>query len=189
MTILATRAADGLDRRAFTVTDVERMIEVGVLDRDEKFELIGGEIVPMSPQMMPHVMVKSRMARWFFDHAPASLEVVIGASVVVRASGLFEPDIVLFFSGPTGKGYLGVAEAQMIVEIADTSLTRDLRKAKDYAAARIPELWIVDLQAAQTLVFRTIEGVWTEVAPIPFDQPLEALCAPGAGLLIAPLTK
>lgn len=47
---LTTRAAEGLPRRAFTVADVERMVEVGLIDRDERLEIIGGEIVPMSPK-------------------------------------------------------------------------------------------------------------------------------------------
>ena len=34
-----TRAAEGLDRRAFTVDEVLRMQEIGILDEDEGFEL------------------------------------------------------------------------------------------------------------------------------------------------------
>ncbi len=37
-----TRAAEGLDRRRFTVAEVEEMVEAGILDEDERVELIGG---------------------------------------------------------------------------------------------------------------------------------------------------
>ena len=53
--IFLTRAAEGLDRRGFTFADVEKMTAVGVIDPDEKFELIDGEIVPMNAEAMPHL--------------------------------------------------------------------------------------------------------------------------------------
>lgn len=43
MSMQLTREARGLDRRAFTVDEVERMLEAGILDWDDKFELIGGK--------------------------------------------------------------------------------------------------------------------------------------------------
>ena len=48
-----TRAAEGLSRRRFTVADVEAMVEAGIMDEDERVELVGGELVPMSPKRRP----------------------------------------------------------------------------------------------------------------------------------------
>ena len=42
-----TRAAEGFDRRAFTVDEILRMQDAGIISEDENFELIEGEIVPM----------------------------------------------------------------------------------------------------------------------------------------------
>ena len=39
-----TNAAEGLLRRRFTVAEVEAMVEAGVMDEDERIELIGGEL-------------------------------------------------------------------------------------------------------------------------------------------------
>src|SRR5260370_1453118 len=50
----ATRAAEGLPRRRFTVAEVEAMVEAGVMEEDERVELIGGELVPMSPKGNQH---------------------------------------------------------------------------------------------------------------------------------------
>ena len=44
----STLAAEGLPRRRFTVAEVEAMVAAGVMDEDERVELIGGELVPMS---------------------------------------------------------------------------------------------------------------------------------------------
>jgi hypothetical protein len=59
MNVPVTRAAEGLPRRAFTIADVERMVEVGLISRDERLEIIGGEIVPMSPKGNRHEAIKS----------------------------------------------------------------------------------------------------------------------------------
>ncbi len=53
-----TSAAEGLPRRRFTVAEVEAMVEAGVMEEDERVELIGGELVPMSPKGNQHEVVK-----------------------------------------------------------------------------------------------------------------------------------
>ena len=46
-----------MPRRAWTVAEIEAMVEAGIIDEDERFELIGGEVVPMSPKGARHEMV------------------------------------------------------------------------------------------------------------------------------------
>jgi Uma2 family endonuclease len=55
---MTTTAAEGLPRRRFTVAELEQMVAAGILDEDERVELIGGEIVPMSPKGNQHEIVK-----------------------------------------------------------------------------------------------------------------------------------
>ena len=45
-----TQAAEGMLRRRFTVEELEAMVAAGILGEDERIELIGGEVVPMSPK-------------------------------------------------------------------------------------------------------------------------------------------
>ena len=49
-TPVSTRAAEGLERRVWTVAEIEAMVAAGIIDEDERFELIDGEVVPMSPK-------------------------------------------------------------------------------------------------------------------------------------------
>ena len=63
---LVTTAAEGLPRRRFTVAEVEAMVAAGVMDEDERVELIGGELVPMSPKGNQHEVVKTALLdRWY----------------------------------------------------------------------------------------------------------------------------
>jgi hypothetical protein len=41
-----TQAADGLPRRRWIVAEIEKMSADGYFHDDERFELVGGEIVP-----------------------------------------------------------------------------------------------------------------------------------------------
>ena len=60
-----TMAAEGLPRRRFTVAEVEAMVAAGVMEEDERVELIGGELVPMSPKGNHHEVVKRALVdRW-----------------------------------------------------------------------------------------------------------------------------
>ena len=81
MTVAVTSAAEGFPRRAFTVEDVGRMIDAGVLGEDEKFELIEGEIVMMAAKGIAHERIKSALniavVRALPDHLTVGVEVTL----------------------------------------------------------------------------------------------------------------
>jgi Uma2 family endonuclease len=58
-----TSAAEALPRRRFAVAEVEAMLAAGIMDEDERVELIGGELVPMSPKGNQHEAVKIALLR------------------------------------------------------------------------------------------------------------------------------
>lgn len=53
-----TQAAEGMLRRRFTVAELEEMTVAGIIGEDERIELIGGEVVPMSPKGNHHEALK-----------------------------------------------------------------------------------------------------------------------------------
>ena len=64
--VRVTSAAEGLPRRRFTVAEVEAMVAAGVMEEDERVELIGGELVPMSPKGNQHEVLKTALLRrWY----------------------------------------------------------------------------------------------------------------------------
>lgn len=184
--VFLTRAAEGLDRRGFTLVEVEKMIAAGILDADEKFELIDGEIVPMSPQAMPHMMMRTRIGNWLTRNVPSGLEVVQDATLVLAKKAFLEPDI-LVFRAERGRRYPKPDQALLLVEIADTSRARDLfTKAPRYGAAGVPELWVVELNERVTYVFRGPgTQAWADPAQVSFADPIEALFLPGVQALVA----
>lgn len=153
--------------RTFTIGDVQRMLDVGILAPDEKFELIGGEIVPMSPQQRRHSVMKMRVARWLMSHMRKPLEVGVEMTVRLGETALVEPDVLVTTPQTPGPGYVSIADVILAIEIADTSRDRDLAKADHYRAAGLGELWIVDLRARETLVFRP-DG--TAARTVPFEE-------------------
>ena len=56
-----TSAAEGLPRRRFTVAEVEAMVAAGVMEEDERIELIGGNWFRCRRREFD---MKSSSARW-----------------------------------------------------------------------------------------------------------------------------
>src|SRR5436190_15645127 len=96
MTLAVTSAAGGFPRRAFTVNDIGRMIDAGIIGEDEKFELIEGDIVMMAAKELAHERIKSALtvavARALPDHLTLGVETTLRLTNTV----MLEPDIAVF---------------------------------------------------------------------------------------------
>jgi Uma2 family endonuclease len=151
--ILTTAAAEGLPRRRFTVGDFEAMVAAGILDADERVELIGGELVPMSPKGDWHEDVKVSLVDHWIRHRTD--DTVVAQETAFRPSEFdyFEPDIIIF-PRAVPRGKLEGRDVLLIVEIADSSLQYDMnQKALLYARLGIRELWVIDAMKRATRVF------------------------------------
>ena len=95
MNIAITRAAEGIPRRAFTVDDISRMIEVGVLGPDENFELIEGDLVMMAAKHVGHDKIKNILNRILNRAATDEWFVANEPSLQLAKDILIEPDIAL----------------------------------------------------------------------------------------------
>jgi Uma2 family endonuclease len=186
--IFLTRAAEGLDRRGFTFADVEKMTAAGVIDPDEKFELIDGEIVPMNAQAMPHLLMKGRLGWALKAASPADVDLVQDATVVLGQRTFFDADVLAFRANKANR-YIEPADMLLAVEVADSSRTRDLfTKAPRYGAAGVPELWVVELNETQTYVFRSPgAAAWGEPTIVGFEESLSPLFEPDARIRLSEL--
>jgi Uma2 family endonuclease len=150
---MTTRAAEGLERRLWTVAEIEAMVEAGILDEDERFELIDGEVVPMSPKGIRHEVIKVSLHRYWLKRMSEEFWIAQETTFRLDAKNFLEPDFV-FCAVITKLAELKPSNTLLAVEVADSSLRYDTgRKAKHYAAHGVRELWAVNAKTLQTHVF------------------------------------
>src|SRR4029077_12072443 len=176
-----TSAAEGLPRRRFTVAEVEAMVAGAVMEEDERVELIGGELVPMSPKGNHHEVLKAALLRRWYRAVPDDLDLVPETTFRLSEDTYLEPDVVVY---PRTSGLRGLtgANALLVVEIADSSLRYDIgRKAGLYATFGMRELWVTDAVRLTTRVFREpgIDG-YRNAQDYGPTHDLTPLIAPGA---------
>lgn len=145
-------------RRPFTVDDYHRMGEVGMLAEDERTELLNGEVVHKMPISSRHAGCVKWLAQRLF--AALAGRAVVGVQDPVSLSRRSEPEPDITILRPRDDDYRRShpepADVLLLVEVADTSLAVDRSvKAPLYAAAGIPELWIVDLVGDAIEVYRS----------------------------------
>lgn len=161
-----------------TVEEFRALDLAGALARRRHAELIGGTIVEMSPQQSRHALVNTRLA-FAFDqairHRHLDLATMIGPTVALPPHDAPEPDIVIAHL-PVRDGYLAHADVALLAEVSDTTLRHDLSTKRDlYAAASIPELWVIDMRSAIVHQFwAPQDGVFTQARSCPLSGPLDS---------------
>jgi len=150
-----TQAAEGLPRRRWSVAEIREMMAKGIILEDERFELIGGEVVPMSPKGNRHEVVKQALQQHWFPLTAGSPACLITETTLYISDDEFrEPDF-LFWPRAIPLKNVTAASALLIVEVADSSLGYDLgSKAHAYAALGLPELWVIDANTLVTAIHR-----------------------------------
>ena len=153
-----TQAAEGLPRRRWTVVEIEEMVDRGIIDELERFELIGGEIVPMSPKGARHEMVKIELNRHFQRAIADGLSIAPATTLRLDTDAYVEPDFCVFPRHLVANlRTLDGSAVLLAVEVADSSLAYDLgRKIGVYAAYGVREVWVIN---ANTLVTRIHTGL------------------------------
>ena len=150
-----TRAAEGLPRRQFTVAEVEAMVEAGILDDDERVELIGGELVPMSPKGCRHELVKSFLVDRWIRLRPSSVRLTQETTFRLSDDTYLEPDVVSSTRASPGCWRSRPPTCCWSSKSPNSSRRYDMgRKARPYAGFGIRELWVIDAVKMTTGVFR-----------------------------------
>ncbi len=185
---LVTRAADGMLRRCFSVAEIEEMVRVGIIDEDERFELIGGEVVPMSPKGARHEWIKGELNRYFQRRAPDHLAIIPETTLRLDASTFVEPDFCVFRRDLDLRALDGPA-VLLAVEVADSSLSYDKgRKIGIYAAYGVREVWVIDAVGATIWVHRHLGAMgYAEIAEAPASALVTPMLAPELAVRLADL--
>ncbi|MBV9287332.1 MAG: Uma2 family endonuclease [Hyphomicrobiales bacterium] len=180
MRAIVTRAAEGFDRRSFTVTEILRMQDAGIISEDENFELIEGEIVPMQAKTHVHELIKSALTIGFARALPNRLWLGVESTIYLSANTFVEPDLVVYPRGVKLEEVKG-SDILLAVEVALTNLDYDRGlKARLYARHAVNELWVIDAARRIAYVHRKPEGgVWGSIIERGSDEVLTTDALPG----------
>ncbi len=166
-----------------SVEKYDLMTSAGIFGEDDRIELLDGELIEMPPQSAPHA--SSIRALLGSAHAAAvPLDtVLVQMPFVLDPHSEPEPDFVVV--RPPADQYRQrhprASDVLLLVEVSGTSRDYDQRhKLPRYAAAEIPEVWLVDLQDDVVLVYRQPSEATFRVAQIVRrGEVLEAELVPG----------
>lgn len=146
--------------RRFTVDEYHRMAEAGVFHPFERVELIEGEIVQMAAIRSRHAECVDRLNRLLVRGIGDDATVRVQNPIRLNDRSEPEPDIAVVRRRPEGYAdrHPRREEVRLVVEVSDATLALDREvKLPLYAAAGIPECWIVDLVADRIDVHRSPE--------------------------------
>lgn len=160
-----------------------RAIDAGLFN-DVRVELLDGEIVVMSPQKPPH----AGTTRWLRIHLTRGLDPLrwlVGSHEPFGLSDLSEPEPdvwVARFADVAAGAHPATRAMALVVEVSYSSQYVDrTRKLPLYAAAGVPEYWIVDLNKIRVDVHRAPVGrQYTQVETLTTGE----LTVPEAGLVV-----
>jgi Uma2 family endonuclease len=169
-------------RRLFTVQEYLQMSENGVLRPEERTELIGGEVRQMNAMGLLHAVLVRRLTTYFNDQRGEQVIVSPQCPLQLDEHSEPEPDLVLLkwrtdeysTSHPRGEDTL------LLIEVSDSTLRYDREeKTPRYAAAGIPEVWIVDVEHQQIEQYsRPNQGRYEKSDVWKIDQEIRSLGLP-----------
>jgi len=150
-----------VERRLFTREEYHTMRQAGILTQEERVELLEGEVVRKMPCGPSHASVVKRLNK--------ALSTLVGREALVSIRDPLdldeysepEPDVMLlrpradFYS----HAHPSPGDVLLVIEVCDSSLATDRDgKLPLYAQHAIPEVWLVDIEQRQVIVFRNPSG-------------------------------
>ena len=149
-----TQAAEGVPRLRWTLAEFDRLAELGILTEDDRIELIGGELVPMSPKGNRHENVKTFLTDWMYRRLPSGLMLGVELGWRPDDANYLEPDVLIFSSTPD-PGRVPPSEVLLAIEVAASSFVYDAgRKSLIYASLGVCDYWVIDAVTLTTRVHR-----------------------------------
>jgi Uma2 family endonuclease len=172
------RTSDGFAKEPLhrlRISDVDALLEAGALD-EARVELLDGRLVTMSSQGGPHLWTTQRLAMRLVAQLGAEHQVIQHSSFEIGPYSMPEPDVAVV---PSPHDDERPTRALLVIEVSESTLGRDRRKAALYAAAKVPEYWIANLRADTVEVrtrpaagrYRTLTVVERSARLVPVELP------------------
>jgi Uma2 family endonuclease len=180
--------------KRWTKKEYYELVDRGAF-QGQRIYLFRGEIIEFSRMGNPHAVCVTKANSVFFKLFPSeSYYLRVRLPFDAPGESVPEPDLAVCtlqqaFVEPHP------TTAVLVIEASDSSITHDRDKALEYAAAGVPEYWIVDLSGRCVEIYRN--PVPDSTAPLGFryppptvakeDQTLSPLALANAGIKVADL--
>lgn len=175
--------------RKTNVAEVRALIEAGLMDQQDPYELIDGVLYEMPSEGFDHGDLKNVLAAWLYQKLDLqTYRIFVDTTLYLDEQNAPEPDLYVFPAG-THMRDLSPGDVALVIEVANSSLKKDRDlKPPLYARFGIQEYWIVDIEAQDILVFRPgAEGSYGEPVRYPADRTVLCQSIPGLSLRLADL--
>jgi Uma2 family endonuclease len=165
----------------WSLQDYHQMIDTGLLD-DRQVELLTGEIIEMSPEGVSHSFHCTETSEYLRQLLGNRAKIKEAHPITLPNNSEPEPDIAIVRMPAAlyRDRHPQPEDIFWLIEISDSTLAKDLGMKKDiYAAAGIPEYWVMNLQTSVVVVFRdlTTSGYQSEtqfnsgtISPVAFPD-------------------
>jgi Uma2 family endonuclease len=140
----------------FTVEQYHQMAEAGIIEANERIELLDGLIVTMPPIGIAHWTTQARIFKYLVRTFDERALVVGGITIPLGVHSEPYPDLAVLANVPYDllKAAPEPSQIYALIEIADSSLAKDTStKRRLYGRFAIADYLVVDLSANVVLHF------------------------------------
>lgn len=161
----------------FTIEEFATLADAAAAaDIVDRLELIEGVIARVPPALLPHMKIVNDLGfalRRLLEESGSDLTAYCETGLQFGADTLRQPDIMVF-KLREGRRYVEPSEVLVAIEVADTTLRRDLGPRKlRFAEAGVPHYWVVDIEGERVHRFAVPkDGDYAEHVEQGFDAPL-----------------
>jgi len=188
---MSSSAEELIRHHRYTVTDYYRMVQTGILQTDDRVELIEGSIIDRVPIGSLHGGVVNHLNKLL--NSSVGDNAIVSVQNPVRLSDLSEPEPDIALLKPRDDFYAsahpGPQDILLMVEVAQSSLDYDREiKLPLYARHGIAVTWLIDLDAKKIFCYSNIEAErYTSVYEIDTNRPVELPGLKGVSIDLAGL--
>lgn len=168
-----------------------RLFETGALDDADRVELLEGVIVAMAPIHAPHASATMRTTFALSRAVEGRAAIRSQVPLLVGTRSVPQPDVAVVPGSDPDYDAVHPSSAYLVVEVADATLQQDrLSKSRLYAAANVPEYWIVNLRDHVVEIMRDPDpgaAAYRDIHVAHAGEELELVALPGARVAVADL--
>jgi Uma2 family endonuclease len=178
-------------RRRFTVAEWQAMGDASILPAEERSELIGGEVILMTPIGVQHARAVTLLTRWLVLGVGERARVSVQNPLRLDEYSEPQPDLVLFreHAGLYAHSSPAAEDVLLVIEVSDSSYAHDRQvKLPLFARRGVPEAWIWNLGAARLEVYRdanAASGIYRQTLTLQAGDRVAPLAFPDVQLAVA----